>query len=299
MTEPHTKEPVPEIESAEPPPAEAVPPPPPEPEPWTPERVSEWNAYYDRYVMGATLLLALVVSCNYVADSSLFLHLKAGQLIGERTAPLTTDEFSYTKPGERWVDVPWLFQWSHAALYNAIYNAVPVDPADQTANQAKADRIAVGGLGLLDALVKLAAAWVLLKIRHRGPGLWWSAICVALAMGVFYDPLNGLAPGGLASVHGVALSGSTILPGTWSYLFLALELLIIFRAFEQGRRAWIWWLIPLFVLWANWDVSFLPGLLILAATAVGHWLDGDVPGWTEGATDPTRRGRSEGGRRRR
>ncbi len=61
--------------------------PPPEPEPWTPERVSEWNAYYDRYVMGAALLLALVVACNYVTDSRIFLHLRAGQLIGERKAP--------------------------------------------------------------------------------------------------------------------------------------------------------------------------------------------------------------------
>jgi hypothetical protein len=289
MTEPHTKEPVAEMESAAPSPSateEPAPPPAPEPEPWTPERVSEWNAYYDRYVMGAALLLALVVSCNYASDSSLFLHLKAGELINERTAPVTTDEFSYTETGHSWVDVPWLFQWSHAALYNAIYNAVPVDPMDKTANRAKADRIAMGGLGLLDALVKLASAWVLLKIRHRGPGLWWSAICVTLALGVFYDPLTGLAPGGLAGVHGVTSVSSTILPSTWAYLFLALELLIVFRGFEQGRRAWLWWLIPLFVLWANWDVSFLTGLLILAAVAVGHWLDGGVGIWPEGGTDP-------------
>jgi tetratricopeptide (TPR) repeat protein len=292
MTEPHTKETVAEIEStaptpppegeATPPPeGEATPPPAPEPEPWTPERVSEWNAYYDRYVMGAALLLALIVSCNYVADSSLFLHLKAGELINERTAPVTTDEFSYTENGHRWVDVPWLFQWSHAALYGAIYSAVPVDPADTTANQAKADRIAMGGLGLLDALVKLATAWVLLKIRHRGPGLWWSAICVALAVGIFYDPLYGVSPGGLASVHGVAAVSSTVLPATWGYLFLALELLMIFRGFAQGRRAWLWWLIPLFVLWANSDVSFLPGLLIFGAVVVGHWLDGGGVAWPE------------------
>ena len=34
----------------------------PAPEPWTAERVSEWNAYYDVYVMLAALLLAFVVS---------------------------------------------------------------------------------------------------------------------------------------------------------------------------------------------------------------------------------------------
>jgi tetratricopeptide (TPR) repeat protein len=249
----------------------------PAPEPLTPERVSEWNAYYDRYVMGAALLLTLVVACNYVVESTVFLHLKTGQLIGERTAPVTSDEFSYTASGRKWVDVPWLFQWSHAAIYNAVYGAVPVDPMDQTAVRAKAERIAIGALGLLDALVRLATAWILLKIRHRGPGLWWSAICIALALGVFFDPLYGIAPGGLASVRGLGTPPGSITPASWGYLFLALELLIVFRAFDQGRRAWAWWLIPLFALWANWDVSFLTGLLVLAGVVVGHWLDGGAP----------------------
>ena len=65
-----------------------------------------------------------------------------------------------------------------------------------------------GLVGLLDALVRLATAWVLLKIRHRGPGLWWSAICVTLAVGVFYDPISGIAPGGLASVPGMGIAAS-------------------------------------------------------------------------------------------
>ena len=128
------------------------------------------------------------------------------------------------------------------------------------------------------ALVRLATAWVLLKIRHRGPGLWWSAICVTLAVGFFYDPISGLAPGGLASVPGTGVAASTaaIMPATWGLLFLALELLILFRAFDQGRTGRLWWLIPLFALWVNCDVSFLTGLMVLAAVVVGHWLDGGV-----------------------
>src|SRR4051812_39144065 len=38
------------------------PPPEPEPEPWTAQRVVEWNAYYDIYVVLGVLLLAFVGS---------------------------------------------------------------------------------------------------------------------------------------------------------------------------------------------------------------------------------------------
>ena len=44
----------------------------PPPEPWTPERVSEWNAYYDFYVKLAALLLVFMVSCNYITDSQVW-----------------------------------------------------------------------------------------------------------------------------------------------------------------------------------------------------------------------------------
>ncbi len=293
MTEPDTKQTVAKDDAVPPEPdteatgkeGEGDAPPPPEPEPWTPERVGEWNAYYDRYVMGAALFLALVVACNYVTDSRIFSHLRAGHLIGEKKSPVTTDEFTFTEEGKTWVNVPWLFQWSHAALYNVVYNSVPVNPDDPTANQIKADRIAVRALGLLDALVRLVTAWMILKIRHRGPGLWWSAICVTLALGVFYDPDIGLAPGGLAAVPWSSLKTTGILPSSWGQLFLALELLIAYRAFDQGRSRYLWWLIPLFVLWANWDISFLTGVVLLAAIVVGHWLDGGAMSWPEAATE--------------
>ena len=88
MTEPETTHPIPDSENESSATAieteisetDAEPP----PEPWTPERVSEWNAYYDFYVKLAALLLVFMVACNYVTDTQVWLHLKSGQLIAEQ-----------------------------------------------------------------------------------------------------------------------------------------------------------------------------------------------------------------------
>jgi len=232
------------------------------------------NAYYDVYVKWAALVLAFMVSCNYLTDSQLWVHLKTGQLIADQSAPVTTDVFSYTSSGRPWVDVPWLFQLIQAGLYKLIYGLVPVNPADTTANRANAENIAVGALVALGALVRLVTAWLLFKIRHRGPGLWWSAICVALALGVSLHvtldlgfPIFGLRMGGIAGPASAS-------PSTWGLLFLAFELWLLFRAFSSGKSGALWLLIPVFLLWANIDESFLTGLVVLAASGVGRWLDG-------------------------
>jgi tetratricopeptide (TPR) repeat protein len=239
------------------------------PEPWTPARVREWNDYFDVYVMLAALLLVFLVSCNHVTDSHLWMHLQTGQVIRSSGAPVTTDNFSYTRNGAPWVNLPWLFQWAHAALYDVVSGLVPVNPADPTANRAGTEQIAIGALVVLSAIVRLLTAWVLLKIRHPGPGLWWSALCVILAFGVVYHPLFGILLGGMSEPGFVG-------PSTWAQLLLALELLVLFRAFCRGRGGALWLLLPIFALWANIDDSFLTGLLVLAAAAVGRLLDGGV-----------------------
>jgi tetratricopeptide (TPR) repeat protein len=240
------------------------------PEPWTPERVTEWNNYFDVYVMLAALLLVFAASCNYVTDAHLWLHLRTGQVIAEQSGPVTKDIYSYTQSDKPWVDLPWLFQWAHAALYEFVSGLVPVNPNDSTANRPGTEQIAIGALVTLAALVRLLTAVILLKIRHRGPGLWWSATCVALAFGVIYHPyfpFGGLLIGGIS---GPAL----VSPTAWAQALLSLELLILYRSFGQGRGGALWFLVPLFCLWANIDDSFLIGLVILAATSLGRLLDG-------------------------
>jgi tetratricopeptide (TPR) repeat protein len=84
---------------------------------------------------------------------------------------------------------------------------------------------------------------------------------------------------------GVALPG-TVSPATWGLLFLAIELLLLFRAQDQGRHRALYGLIPLFVLWANVDQTFIVGLLVLAMAVIGRAVDGPAAEIRPPASDP-------------
>ena len=158
------------------------------------------------------------------------------------------------------------FPVAHALLYQSIYGLVPVDSADPTANQPRAEQIAIGTLVALSALVRFLTALIILQFRHRGPGLWWSAVCMTAVLGVIYHPLVGIFLGGIAGPSFVA-------PSTWGLFFLAIELWLLFRAFFQAKGFGLYMLVPLFLLWVNVDESFLYGLVILAASSIGYLVD--------------------------
>ncbi len=233
----------------------------PAPEPWTAERVAEWNSYYDIYVVLGVLLLAFVASANKLSHSSIWTQLKLGEIIAANARPVTTDLFSYTEANRSWVNIPWLFEWGYSVLYKAAAGLVPVDPADPTASAPRGEQLGMGALVALTALIRVLTVLVILKIRRPGPGLWWSAVCAVIALGSIYSPLGVL----LGGVGGPA----KVDPETWGQLFLAIELLLLHRSMNLGLGNWLWGLIPLFLLWANVDESFLIGLFVLAATVVG------------------------------
>ncbi len=280
MTEPERPQPIPSPESPLSAPdtdetPEAVEPEP-EPEPWTAERVSEWNAYYDVYVALGLVLLVFVVSAHRITHSTIWAQLQTGRLIAANSAPVLTDPFSYTEPGHRWVNVPWLFEWSHALVYKAASDLTPIDRNDPVASAAFAEQVGAGALVAINALVRVLTVLLLLGIRRPGPGHWWSAACALLAMGVVWIPA-GVGSGGFGA--GVVLGGvagvGQVSPETWGMLLLALELLILHRTIHLGRRNAVFALVPVFLLWANLDESFLIGLLVLAATVIGRL--GDSP----------------------
>ena len=208
-----------------------------------------------------------MVACNYVTDSHVWLHLKVGQLIAKQSAPVTTDVFSYTQAGQPWYNIPWLFQWFHAVLYDFVYGMVPVDAIDPTANREKAEQIAVGTLVVFDGAYPLLDSLAHPEISPPRAG--------PLVVGHLHDAgaWGDLPPGrrDLDGRHRRPIVRCALHMGSVSSGDRASD---PFQGVLPGESAWACGsLAPLFVLWANVDESFLFGLVILAASAVGYLLD--------------------------
>jgi len=243
----------------------------PEPEPWTPERVLEWNAYYDLFVVGFALLLCFLAAATQIDNSTLWTHLRAGELIQEQGAPITTEPFSYAAEGRRWVNVSWLFEWASFQVYELAQGMKPSFLGDEELGRPPwaPDVFASGVLVGLAALLRALAAGLLVMIRRPGPGLWWSAVMATLALGVIVEPLAGDGLPIRAALGGIVGRGGTVSPATWGLVLLAFQLLVMHWAFNLGRRSALFLLVPLFALWANIDASFGVGLLFLAAVVLG------------------------------
>ena len=280
----------------------------PAPEPWTEERVFEWNSYYDLYVAAFVILLAFFSSANKIQtnNSVIWSLLQAGRQTVANHAPVLTDTVSMAGEGKRWVNIPWLYELSHYGLYATAAGLVmppepkilPGTPPEDAAKIARgaeegramarprAEQYGIGALIAVDALVRALTALLLLGLRRKGPGLWWSAVCVTLALGVTLFPATiqsfkagaggelvvNSSPSVAVQIGGIASPVSVVAPETWGLLFLAIELLLLHQAINLGKAGRLNWLIPLFLLWANMDDSFSFGLLMLAASTVGGLL---------------------------
>ncbi len=281
----------------------------PAPEPMTPARVFEWNAYYDLYVAFFVILLVFLGSANKIQslNSGIFSLLQSGRQTVALGAPQVTDSSSIAGEGRRWVNIPWLFEVVHYGLYSAgaavILPAEPKIPAgtkpeaaasllrasaaERAVAEPKAEQFGIGTLIAVDALIRALAAFLLLGLRRKGPGLWWTALCVTMALGFTLIPVprevfktvaggevirtveNGLG----VQIGGIATLASVVTPETWALLFLAIELLLLHQAINLGKSSRLYALIPVFLLWANVDDSFSYGLIVLAASMIGLFFD--------------------------
>jgi len=89
---------------------------------------------------GPVLALVLMVACNYVTDSHVWLHLKDRAIDRQAGSAGNDRRVLLHQPGEPWHNVPWLFQWFHAFFYDFVYGLVPVDQIDPTGTVPRPSR---------------------------------------------------------------------------------------------------------------------------------------------------------------
>ena len=179
--------------------------------------------------LGLTLALAAVWGARPLIHDDLFFHLSTGDFVVEHHRVPTTDPFSFTRAGERWVSHEWGFG---LLAYGA---------------HAVGDYRGLVALKSLLAM-SIAALLFLLMLRMAGRDRWKFAVYLVplLALGLW------------------AIDEQLILRPSLVSCLLLLLLLHLLLSFDQTGH---WWtfagIIGLFFLWGNLHSEVLFGLFVL------------------------------------
>lgn len=163
-------------------------------------------------------------------------HLKTGEWIWQHKAVPYVDPFSYTFQGAEWIDYEWLFQ---AVVYPIYFVS------------------GFGGLIILKIIIVLVAFFILfLACRELDGGKKWFSIII-----LFIALL-------------IAREGFLVRPQIFSLLFLSLYLylLALHRGSRITARQLILFLLPVHILWVNVHGSFLLGIFLVGAYAMGNFV---------------------------
>jgi tetratricopeptide (TPR) repeat protein len=171
-----------------------------------------------------------------IIDPDFWWHLKTGEWIWQHKAIPHVDPFSYTFKGAEWINYEWLFQ---AMIY----------PVYQVSG--------FGGL-IVFVIICVLLTFVILffSCREVDEGNGWLSITI------------------LFLVLLVAWGRFTIRPQMISFIFLALYLylLILHREGRITTLRLCLYLIPAHLIWVNVHGSFLFGIFLVAAYALGRFV---------------------------
>lgn len=173
-------------------------------------------------------------------DPDIWWHLRTGQWIIEHQALPTTDPFSAVGQGKPWVAYSWLFE----ILLYGLFQKFGL----------------LGMFGYTTVLTLLLAALLFLHLQQFASGDKLSPLLYATLAVVFLKPFY--------------------MPRPWLFtlLFFILELTLLEVARRRGKPQLLWWLIPMFAVWANLHIQFIYGLFLLGFATVEPFIEGALRG---------------------
>jgi len=217
----------------------------------------------DYLLLAILLVLSFLLASFTASNSDLWTHLATGRLISEGKFEFGVDPFTWTtEQTENAPAVPWIHQsWLFSLLVFQIHESL-------------------GGAGLvvIKAILFTLTIGVLSRIGWQSPNRWFLLICLLMAT---------LAASQRALMQPIVVS----------MLFLAITIYLLYRGGvfaltiaeqQPADTRCLWCLPPLFALWANLDVWFILGPIILGlvwtAAGLARWFGGGqgVPGKTLG-----------------
>jgi hypothetical protein len=176
------------------------------------------------------LLAIYVIASNFALNSSVLAdpdywwHLRTGQWILAHGAVPTTDPFSSWGAGKPWAAYSWLFELVIYDLYQRF--------------------------GLMSILIYKVP--ILL-------GILWSVVTLLRRLGLSFPGAIGLTTLILLAIT------QSLTPRPWllTILFFTLELHLLLHFRRTGNGRHLFWLLPLFALWANVHIQFIYGFIPL------------------------------------
>ena len=211
-------------------------PPIPEEEPLTPELLEDEAIRGDFVLRWLVVLMAGLFGLTQILETQTLVHVKTGQYLASHgVLPPRVDVFSYTAADRPWTNLSWGFDLLLAGLF------------------------AVGGwlaVGLIKpVLAGVAFGFAAHTLKPRIP-TWWTSICIAAAVVACHKRITAQP-----------------------YLFTLVGLAVVLWQLERwrdslgsGTRRSLWLLVPVFLVWANFDSRMYLGLYLLLLWGVGDLL---------------------------
>lgn len=187
--------------------------------------------------------MAAMAMVRSVADTDLWWHLRAGQLMVEQGSVMSVDQLSAFGAGKTWRAYSWLFEMFIFKVYETF--------------------------GLTGILVyRLASALAIVAAIHRLVARrcpqWFVAMGLVAAAALSIMPMMSERP----------------LMQSMLFATLTTEVVLSLR---EGRRSRMTWLLPLvYIFWANWHIQFVYGLFILGVACAAPVIDRPLGRTTEG-----------------